>query len=96
MKGAFRKFHRLLAITVCVPLIITVATGIGMTIADEWFHQNELTGILLRIHTYQIFGLSAILPVFNGLGLIGLIVTGLSMTGLFSRRRKLKRGGKLP
>lgn len=96
MKVAFRKYHRLLAITVCLPLIVTVVTGIGMTLTDEWFHQNELTGFLLKIHTYQIFGLSAILPIFNGLGLIGLIVTGLSMTGLFSGRRKLKRGGKLP
>ncbi len=96
MRVAFRKYHRLIAITVCLPLIITAVTGIAMTIADEWFHQNELTGFLLKVHTFQIFRLSAILPVFNGLGLIGLILTGLSMTGLFSQRRQPKQRGELP
>ncbi|MBO3461092.1 peptidase [Aetokthonos hydrillicola Thurmond2011] len=96
MRVAFRKHHRLIAITVCIPLMITAITGIAITFTDQWFHQNDLTGFLLQIHTFQIFGLSAFLPIFNGLGLIGLILTGLSMTGLFSQRRKPKQRSELP
>lgn len=91
MRVTFRKYHRLIAMTICLPLIVTAVTGIAMTFTDEWFHQNDLTGFLLKVHTFQIFHLSAILPVFNGLGLIGLILTGISMTGLFSKQRKPKQ-----
>jgi hypothetical protein len=65
-----------------------------MAIAQEWFDRYELAGFLLQIHTFQIFGLSGFLPILNGLGLIGLIVTGLSMTGLFSKRHKSSRTGE--
>jgi plastocyanin len=85
MKRGFRKFHRLIAITVCLPLSVTVVTGLGITIASEWFRHEELGEFLIKVHTGEIFGLAAIYPILNGLGLISLIVTGLSMTGLFSR-----------
>lgn len=91
MKRGFRKFHRLIAITVCLPLIVTTVTGVGITIASEWFRQEELGAFLLKVHTGEIFGLAAIYPILNGMGLIGLIVTGLSMTGLFSLRYKPKQ-----
>jgi hypothetical protein len=96
MKVALRKYHRFIAITICLPLIITAITGIAMTFTDQWFHQNELTGFLLQVHTFQIIRLSAILPILNGLGLISLILTGLSMTNLFFQRRQSKQRGKLP
>ncbi len=91
MKGTFRKYHRLLATVVCLPLLITVCTGIGITIAHRWFHQNDLSGFLINLHTYRIVGLDAIAPILNGLGLLGLISTGLSMTGLFSHRSHAPR-----
>jgi hypothetical protein len=87
MKGTFRKYHRLLAIVICFPLLITACTGVGITIADRWFHQSDLSGFLISVHTYRIVGLDPIAPILNGFGLLGLIATGLSMTGLFSRRR---------
>jgi uncharacterized membrane protein AbrB (regulator of aidB expression) len=96
MRVAFRKYHRLIAITVCLPLIVTAASGVAMTLTTEWFHQNESTEFLLKVHTFQIFGLSAIFPILNGLGLICLILTGLSMTNLLSRRRKPKQRSELP
>ena len=45
-------------------------------------------GALTSIHTFKIFKLDAILPALNGLALIGLVATGLSMTGLFAHRRQ--------
>lgn len=93
MKRAFRKYHRQIAIAACLPLILSVVTGISITLAEEWFHQEELSGFLIRVHTLDIFKLAAIYPLLNGLSLIGLIITGLSMTSLFSQRHKPQQGG---
>jgi hypothetical protein len=94
MKNAFRKYHRLIATLFCLPLLVTAITGIGVAIADTWLHQPELAAFLTTIHTFQIFNLDAILPVLNGLGLLGLMATGLSMTGLLAKRHPPKRLGE--
>ncbi|MBD2168329.1 peptidase [Calothrix membranacea FACHB-236] len=86
MNRMFRKYHRQIAIALCIPLFLTVLTGMGYTIADEWFHQGELGEFLLRIHTFEILRLGKIYPILNGLGLLGLLITGISMTGLFRKR----------
>ncbi|MDZ7969760.1 MAG: peptidase [Nostoc sp. DedSLP03] len=91
MKNTFRKYHRLIATLFCLPLLFTALTGISIAIADTWLHQEELAGFLITVHTLQIFKLDAIVPVLNGLGLIGLVATGVSMTGLFAKRRQPKR-----
>ncbi len=86
MNRAFRKYHRQIAIILCLPLFLTVLTGMGYTIVNEWFEQGELGGLFLQIHTMEILHLGKIYPLLNGLGLIGLLITGLSMTGLFRKR----------
>ncbi|NWF62404.1 MAG: peptidase [Fischerella sp.] len=86
MIRSFRKYHRQIAIALCLPLFLTVLTGIGYTIVDEWLHQGELGAFILSLHTLSIFRLQAIYPLLNGLGLLGLLITGLSMTGLFRKR----------
>ncbi len=94
MKNTLRKYHRLIAPIFCFPLFFTALTGTSIAIADQWLHQEALVAFLLPIHTFQIFKLDAILPVMNGLGLIGLVATGVSMTGLFTKRRQPKRTGE--
>ena len=47
----FRKYHRSIAIIISLPLIITVLTGIGYSIMDEWFKQGENACFLLQLHT---------------------------------------------
>ncbi|MBD2452304.1 peptidase [Nostoc sp. FACHB-152] len=96
MKNTFRKYHRLIATLFCLPLFFTAVTGISIAIADTWLHQEDLAGFFITIHTLQIFKLDAIVPVLNGLGLIGLVVTGVSMTGLFTKRRQPKRMEERP
>lgn len=95
MSRTFRKYHRTLAIIISLPLLLTVITGMGATVVREWSFLS--TGIpsrfLLQIHTGEIFHLAAIYPILNGLGLIGLLVTGLSMTGLFGKRKGEKGEG---
>lgn len=93
MKNTFRKYHRLMATLFCLPLLFTALTGISIAIADTWLHQEELAAFLMTVHTFQIFKLDAILPLLNGLGLIGLVATGLSMTGVFAKRRQPKSLG---
>lgn len=87
MNRVFRKYHRQIAIACSLPLILTVITGVGYTIFDEWFGLDDIAHFLMGIHTMKILKLDTIYPVLNGLGLIGLLVTGLSMTGLFNKRR---------
>jgi hypothetical protein len=94
MKNSFRKYHRQIATLFCLPILFTALTGMSVAIADTWLHQAELAAFLINVHTFQIFNLDAILPVINGLGLIGLAATGLSMTGLFAKRRQPRQLGE--
>jgi hypothetical protein len=87
MRHLFRKSHRFLAPIISLPLALTVLTGMAATMAQEWPINLGLSSrLLLKIHTGEIFGLQAVYPILNGVGLIGLLVTGLSMSGLFKRR----------
>ncbi len=82
----FRKYHRQIAIILAIPLIVTVITGMAYSILGEWFQQYQIAAVFMSIHTGRIVGLQGIYPILNGLGLAGLLVTGLSMTSLFRRR----------
>lgn len=93
LSRAFRKYHRQIAIAAAIPLIVTVITGMAYTIADEWFGQGQLGGLLLSIHTMEIIKLGKIYPILNGIGLIGLLVTGLSMSSLFKKRPERNETG---
>ncbi|WP_373525607.1 peptidase [Nostoc sp.] len=89
MKRAFRKYHRIIGIIICLPLILTVFTGMMTTIVKEWPINTGLSSnLLLKIHTGEILHLEAIYPILNGLGLIALLVTGMSMSGLFDRKKR--------
>ncbi len=87
MKRLFRKYHRWLALIVLFPLSLTVVTGMLTTVSQEWPINIGLgSDFLLKLHTGEIFGLQAIYPILNGLGVIGLLITGASMLGLFGRK----------
>jgi hypothetical protein len=87
MQRAFRKYHRTLAVILCLPLALTVLTGMLATIAESWSIPLGLSrSTLLHIHNGEIFHLEAIYPILNGIGLIGLLVTGVSMTSLFKKK----------
>ena len=86
MYRLFRRYHRWLAILCALPLLLTVVTGMTFPIARA-FHQRELAGFLIHLHTLETFKLDAFFPIMNGLGLLGLLVTGIYMTSLFRERR---------
>lgn len=84
--SAFRKYHRQLSIIFSLPLIFITLTGIVEPILKE-LHFKEAAEFMLEIHSGEILGTEIIYSVLCGLGLLGLLVTGLSMTGLFGGRR---------
>lgn len=89
MNRAFRKYHRLLGLIVAVPLFLTILTGMLFTIEREWSIDLGIpTRFLLKLHSGELFHLQAIYPILDGLGLIGLLVTGLSLSGVFGRKRR--------
>ncbi|MBW4538961.1 MAG: peptidase [Myxacorys chilensis ATA2-1-KO14] len=84
----FRQYHRWLAIVLFLPLLTTVISGVGFTIARS-LHQRALAEFLIHIHTLEIFGLGEVFPLLNGIGLFSLLITGIYMTRLFRQRRYL-------
>ncbi len=88
MNRLFRKYHRWLAIVFALPLINTIITGIGFSIAKS-LHQRAIAGFLIHLHTLETFGLDGIFPIINGIGLLGLLVSGLYMTRVFRQTRLL-------
>ncbi|AUT00195.1 peptidase [Nostoc sp. CENA543] len=89
MKRSFRKYHRILGIIISLPLILTVLTGMLATFVREWSISIGVpASLLLSIHTGEIFHLEGMYPILNGFGCLGLLATGLSMSGLFSKRNR--------
>jgi hypothetical protein len=70
-----------------LPLILTTLTGMATTMTAEWHWNLGIPrDLLLEIHTGEIFHLQGIYPILNGLGTVGLLITGITMTGIFNRK----------
>jgi hypothetical protein len=76
-----------LAIAFAIPLLTTVLSGVTFSIVVETLHQRQWARLLLGIHTWEIIGLGNVFPLINGLGLIGLLATGVYMITLRRQRR---------
>lgn len=87
MKRLFRKYHRTLAIMLSLPIFLTVITGVAYSIFNDWLGQESIGEVMLQIHTMEVLHLEEIYPLLNGIGMIGLLITGLSMTRLFSKQK---------
>ncbi|MGA0197896.1 MAG: peptidase [Prochlorotrichaceae cyanobacterium] len=84
MQRTFRKYHRWIAPILALPIFLTVITGMLATIVQEWDLEIGLKWQwLMQIHTGDFLHLGKIYPILNGLGLLALLITGLSMTRLF-------------
>lgn len=83
----FRKYHRALAIILAIPLFVTLLTGMMATLVSAWSIDIGIPrSLLLKIHNGDILNLAKIYPLLNGIGLLGLIVTGVSMSGIFRKK----------
>lgn len=95
LKRTFRKYHRWFAPILALPIFLTVITGMLFTILDEWDLNIGLKSEwLLEIHTGEFLHLERIYPVLNGLGLLALLITGLSMTGILNPKPSKTSSGQ--
>lgn len=78
----FRKIHRKSAPILFIPLFLSALTGIAYRLGRSWFNiPGEMAGFLLSLHEGRFLG-QPLVPVYVllvGLGLIGMIVTGVSL-----------------
>lgn len=87
MKRVFRKYHRTLSIIVALPLLLTTLTGILVTMVAEWkLNLGVSRSFILSLHSGELFHLEGVYPILNGLGLVIMLITGLSMSGLFRKK----------
>ena len=82
----FRKYHRQLAILTLLPILLVTLTGMMIPIFEE-LHLEGLPELMTKVHSGAVFGSDLVYSVLVGLGLLGLIVTGFTMTGLMPGKR---------
>ena len=81
-----RKHHRFLSMIVLLPVSLIVLTGILAPIL-ELFHFERAAAFVRQVHSGKLFLGSAypIYAVSSGLGLLGLLITGLGIFRLSHR-----------
>lgn len=79
----FRKIHRQIAPILFLPLLISALTGIGYRISKSWFGMSgENADIFMSFHQGEYLG-NALKPIYVlllGVGLLGMLVSGLIMS----------------
>ena len=76
-----RKYHRQLSIVTLLPITLITLTGTSIPIIEK-LGFIDATNFMIKVHTGKIFGLDLFYSVACGLGLLGLIVTGVVLTDL--------------
>lgn len=93
MKKTFRKFHRIVAPFVFLPLFVTVITGVAYRLGRNWFGlSKDQAHFLMVIHEAEYLGdnIKPFYVLLNGIGLMWMLITGIIMSGLFNQK-KLKQ-----
>lgn len=86
----FRKYHLQLSLVTLLPVLLVTITGILIPVFEELGIEG-IPELMVKVHSGAVFGSDLIYSVLVGLGLLGLLATGVTMTGLFSRTRKVDR-----
>ncbi len=77
-----RKLHRILALTLCLPLLISAVTGIAYKVGETWFGISDQTqDVLMMLHEGAWLGpmLKPFYILVVGLGLLAVVVSGWRM-----------------
>jgi hypothetical protein len=93
LKATLRKFHKIAAPIVFLPLFVTVITGVAYRLGRAWFGlTKDQAHILMVIHEGEYLGVDVkpFYVLLNGIGLLWMLITGLMMSGIFNRKPKKK------
>lgn len=80
----FRKLHRTIAPILFLPLLMSAVTGIGYRLSKSWFGlSGEKADFFMMLHQGKYLGdqLKPIYVLLLGVGLLGLIASGVIMVG---------------
>ncbi|MGB3639156.1 MAG: PepSY domain-containing protein [Rivularia sp. (in: cyanobacteria)] len=92
----FRKLHRKIAPILFLPLLLSALTGMSYRIGRSWFGlSNEFGNLMMTIHEGRYLG-KPLVPIYvllTGLGLIGIVITGISM---LKPRKKIDKNNLKP
>jgi uncharacterized iron-regulated membrane protein len=97
-KRTFRKIHRKIAPILFLPLMVSALTGISYRLGKSWFGMSgDSAHIFMVIHQGEYLGdqLKPIYILLLGLGLLGAIATGLTMTVIFNKTAKNQANSRL-
>lgn len=81
-KAPARKWHRLFAMILALPLLLSAVTGVAYQMGSKWFHFGEdRLKLLLSLHQGSWLGLATrpFYILILGTGLIALCLTGIRM-----------------
>ncbi|MBJ7901293.1 MAG: PepSY domain-containing protein [Cyanobacteria bacterium RI_101] len=84
-----RSVHGLFALIFFLPLFISAVTGVMFRISRAWLGlSEEQAEIFMEIHQGSYLGssLRVVYVLLIGLGLLGILITGIQMTGIFPKR----------
>jgi uncharacterized iron-regulated membrane protein len=90
-KRDHRWAHRIFAPIAFLPLLVSAVTGIAYYLGEAWFSlPGDVKGLLMNLHQGSYLGatLRQVYVLLVGVGLVGLLVTGLNMTGIFRKRKQ--------
>jgi len=90
IKQKFRQLHKIVAPIVFLPLFVTVITGVAYRLGRNWFGlSRDQAHILMVIHEGEYLG-NEVKPFYvllNGIALVWMLVTGIVMSGVFSKKK---------
>ncbi|BBD54050.1 PepSY domain-containing protein [Planktothrix agardhii] len=85
------KLHRKIAPIIFIPFFLTAFTGMGYRLGRTWMGMpKDQANIFLMIHQGEFLG-EPLVPIYVllvGLGLIAMLVTGVTMVRLTQKKRK--------
>ena len=87
INALFRKYHRQLSIVTLLPITLVALTGTTIPIVEK-LGFGDAANLMIKVHTGKIFGLDLFYSVATGLGLLSLIITGVTLTGLIPRKSR--------
>jgi hypothetical protein len=93
LRHYFRRYHRLIAFIVALPILLIAVTGTLTALASS-LKLDGLQELVLSWHTFETLNVEQVFPLFVGLSVICLTITGCSILPIWSRKRSMSSTSK--